>query len=209
VVDINPHIPSICKDINVYIDLDNVTFPWWQQLANFIKREAQTTNSLTCPRSWDFWDQWGLQRDEFLQWHLLFARDGGFGTGTPIDGSLLFLQRISKAVRNVTFVTDRAVFDVPTNELVRADTIQWCELWFPGTDVQITGEKLKYVLAQQEMDDRPFFIFDDKTDTIRQFNEHTPGSGILYGAAWNTLAASLDTSFYQWWRFEQKLLKGT
>ena len=90
------------------VDLDGVVYNFIEVFARWIHREKNIPLSqMLAPTQWDFWSEWSMEKDEWVEYFKEFCEKGGFVEGGPIRGAKEALQRLNAQCHHIRIVTAR------------------------------------------------------------------------------------------------------
>jgi 5'(3')-deoxyribonucleotidase len=162
--------------MRIGIDLDNVTYPFVEQLHPYAEHKLQ--RRLLPAVKWDFFEDWGIDGKEFGElMREAHDENGLWRIGTPLYGALTVLEWLQIGGHDICFVTNRP-------EYAQQTTIDWLSHWHIPTD-EVWFEQDKSVAEVDVMlDDAPHVYeqMPDKTVLFnRKWNEHVVDAPRAFG----------------------------
>lgn len=188
------------------VDLDGVVYDFVEVFARWIHREKNIPLSqMLAPTKWDFWSEWGLEKEQWLGYFREFCEKGGFVEGGPIRGAKESLQRLSAQGHHIRIVTarghERREVGSRAKEMAIMATARWLSRYeIPYVDLFFTNEKTT-VVADVYIDDAAHHLealraagrrgvcFD------RQHNREWKGERVKSWAAFEDFIASLEKRY--------------
>lgn len=117
--------------MDLAIDLDGVVYPFTETFAMHIHYHTRKPlEEMTAPLAWEFWEQWGLSKDEWLAHFTRYGITGGFLHGRPMDGAVETLHALKMQGHAIHILTARGCHWASSLEFRRAvkqDTIAFLE----------------------------------------------------------------------------------
>lgn len=169
----------------INVDLDGVVFDFVGAFGDFAG--AYLEREMPRPTIWDFWDEWGLTKEE---WTALFedaVHDGIWATGGyVIPGAVEALQALSDREYHIRILTTRLVHK-RAYDVAAEDTVKWLEM------NQIPYRSLSFIgpgdtKANYEAD----VIIDDHVPNIDAFVRIPGRVGIVFDQPWNRDTTTLE-----------------
>ncbi len=125
--------------LRIGFDLDGVLYDFGNSVRrylNSIGREYGFKGDAAEPHHWDFYEYWGMERDEFTQICHSGVDAGYIFSGPARDNAAESVRRVAELGHEIVIITDRQFGRVPTNshrateEWLAAHGIEYDELWF-------------------------------------------------------------------------------
>ena len=140
--------------LTINVDLDGVVYDFPQAFINMV--EAQTRSvGLTYPRSWDWWDEWGMAKGEWLAWFRKGVESGAiWREGPSIQGARRALWALSEADHYLRIVTHRTYFH-GLHEQAVVSTAHWLHEHNIPFRALSFEERKRDIAADVVVDDRP------------------------------------------------------
>ena len=153
--------------MNLAIDLDGVCYPFVETLAQHIHHHTgKPLSDMAAPLQWDFWEQWGLSKDEWLTHFTRYGTTRGFYHGEPIPGAAEALIALASRGHRIHILTARGCHWASEPEFrrsVKTDTLEWLEKH------RIPYDSLLFS-AQKEIINADLFL-DDCADHLRAIHQ--------------------------------------
>ena len=144
------------------VDIDGVLADYVGDFGQYVlQREGIVP---TEPTSWDFYNEWGIDRHEYDLLHRFFVLDGGFQTCSivPDDDPRAWLQTIA-ADHDIYYVTARSAWGIPPST-IEFQTRRWlAEREFPEGKIVLDPDKSSacyYLDLHVHVDDSPGVIYE-------------------------------------------------
>ena len=153
--------------MRIGIDLDNVTYPFVEQLHPIAEHILQ--RRLLAPIKWDFYTEWGIGGDEFgeLLQHA-WKQHGLWAVGTPIEGSREVIEWLRDDGHEVIFVTHRPPYAQP-------ETYDWLDHW----NLRVYDEEVFFT------ENKHLVNVDLMLDDAPHVYEQMDGKGVVFNRPWN------------------------
>lgn len=139
------------------IDLDGVVYPFTETFATHIHHHTRKPlEEMTAPRQWEFWEQWGLSKDEWLTHFTRYGTTGGFRHGKPMTGAVETLHALKKQGHTIHILTARGCHPSSSPEYrrsVKQDTIDFLEKHAIAYDSLLFSAHKEIVNADIFLDD--------------------------------------------------------
>lgn len=132
--------PPPARPLRVGIDLDGVCYDFVASLQQYLLTRDLDPQQLTDAQRWEFYEDWGLSLEEFLDaCHRGVDAGVVFSHGSPFPGTVAALRRLQDAGHELHVVTDRS-FGAP------GASRQATEAWLarhgvPHTSLTISADK--------------------------------------------------------------------
>jgi len=143
--------------MHLAIDLDGVVYPFTETLARHIhRRTGKPMEEMTAPVQWEFWEQWGLSKDEWLGHFNDYVHAGGFLLGRPLPGAVETLQALDKQGHTIHILTARGCHWASSPEFRRAvkqHTIRFLEIYQIPHDSLLFSAHKEIINADIFLDD--------------------------------------------------------
>lgn len=148
-----------CKPVIGY-DLDGVFYEFAHSLRKYIHTvSGRAWDTMPDPTIWEFWEEWNMELDEWLDWcnegadaGYIFTRMGSYSSTTIRDVRCVAnLKHILDA--EIVIITDRHFGSTP--EVSQASTAEWLQYYkFPYDRLFYSPDKTVYK-TDYFIDDRP------------------------------------------------------
>lgn len=143
--------------MRVGIDLDNVTYPFVEVLAQYVRPLVDDASKIdSVAHRWEFYEDWGLTTAQFLQFYKEAVEDDFmFVRGEPINQSVTWINQFRDMGHTIHFVTDRFV----GNQAQQA-TVRWLQEYeIPYDSLTFSADKT-LVKTDIFLDDKPSHVDD-------------------------------------------------
>ena len=162
--------------LTINVDIDGVVYDFVG-----IMREMTEASPAVAPRklgeveSWNMWEHWGMERDEWYEHFHANIRDGLFARGQAIPGAVNAVMGLVEDGHRVRFVTSKKMRHAKSTMRAQQQTTEW--LYANGliqvTELCFTSNKQGYPAD---------VVIDDKGD-LSWVQEGA--SNLLYDQPWN------------------------
>lgn len=157
----------------VGVDLDGVLYPFEDELRKYLGKP-----DLPAATQWDFYEEWGLTRGEFVELCEEALRDKHlFYKGFPYLGTIEQVDRLMAAGHEVVFITNRAFISV---DECRKATESWLTNWW-------TDDRWELHLVADKTTVPVDYMIDDNEDNFMAMRE-AGVNAFLCARPWNIYA---------------------
>lgn len=161
------------KRLNVGVDLDGVTYEFHRAFGPLLLRHG-IVEELPTPTNWNFFEDFGLNREQFHDVMGKFVTAGElFWHGPEVAGAREGLAALAERGHRIVFVTERAIAGYEL--IMRRATYYWLAMNGMPHDALIIGPKIGLGLDVM-LDDAPHVIAGMRGERTL---------GVYYDQPWN------------------------
>lgn len=160
---------------DVAIDLDGVMYPFDKEFRKFCSK-ALGRDDLPHATHWHFYEDWGLNAEEYHHLLIEATRAGVFLHGEPPIGAQAAWDMIRAMGVKIHVITARP-------QEAWADTTWWLDHWnFKADNLYFTGEKWLYAYITG---DNKTMMLDDSPEYLRSVQHYPHVIPVAFDQPWN------------------------